>query len=154
MSGSAPEDAAAAKTGAAREHRLFLVAGEHSGDALGAKLMAALNERHGSRLRYSGVGGEAMATQGLRSLFPLSDVAVMGPLSILARLPQLVRRVRETVTAAVLARPDAVVIIDSPEFTHPIAKRIRKRLPEVPIIDYVSPSVWAWRPGRGARQGR
>ena len=78
----------------------------------------------------------------------------MSPLSILARLPRLVRRVRETAAAAVAEVPDAVVIIDSPEFTHPIARRIRKRLPDAPIIDYVSPSVWAWRPGRAARMRR
>jgi lipid-A-disaccharide synthase len=136
------------------ELRLFIVAGEHSGDELGGKLMAALNAQYGTRLHYAGVGGEAMARQGLVSLFPLSDVAVMGPLSILARLPRLVRRVRETAAAAIAAKPGIVVIIDSPEFTHPIAKRIRKRLPDVPIVDYVSPSVWAWRPGRAARMRR
>jgi lipid-A-disaccharide synthase len=72
----------------------------------------------------------------------------MGPLSILKRLPRIARRIFQVVDAAVAAKPDAVVIIDSPEFTHPIAHRIRKRAPEIPIIDYVSPSVWAWRPGR------
>jgi lipid-A-disaccharide synthase len=75
----------------------------------------------------------------------------MGPLSILPRLPRIVRRVYQTVDAALKQQPDLVVIIDSPEFTHPIAKRIRKRAPSIPIIDYVSPSVWAWRPGRAKR---
>lgn len=144
----------AAHARAGGELRLFVVAGEHSGDELGGKLMAALNAQHGARLHYAGVGGEAMARQGLVSLFPLSDVAVMGPLSILARLPRLVRRVRETTAAAIAVKPDIVVIIDSPEFTHPIAKRIHKRLPGIPIIDYVSPSVWGWRPGRAARMRR
>ncbi|MGD9784955.1 MAG: lipid-A-disaccharide synthase [Hyphomicrobiaceae bacterium] len=129
----------------------MLVAGEHSGDALGAKLMAAINRSVTGRVRYFGVGGEHMAAHGLTSIFPLEEVAVMGPLSILPRLPRLVRRVYRTVDAAVAAEPDVVVIIDSPEFTHPIAKRIRKRRPAIPIIDYVSPSVWAWRPGRAAR---
>jgi lipid-A-disaccharide synthase len=78
----------------------------------------------------------------------------MGPLSILARLPRLVRRVRETAAAAVAAEPHAVVIIDSPEFTHPIAKRIRRKRPDIPIVDYVSPSVWAWRPGRARAMRR
>ncbi|MCB1522371.1 MAG: lipid-A-disaccharide synthase [Hyphomicrobiaceae bacterium] len=129
----------------------MVIAGEHSGDALGARLMAALNARARGRIRYFGVGGEGMAEQGLDSLFPLDEVAVMGPLSILPRLPRIVRRVYRTVDAAIAAEPDCVVIIDSPEFTHPIAKRIRKRLPHVPIVDYVSPSVWAWRPGRAAK---
>lgn len=130
------------------EVRLFLIAGEHSGDALGAKLIAALRARLGARLRLEGVGGHAMEKEGFASGFPMSDVAVMGPLSIMRHLPRIVRRVYATVDRALAFDPHAVVIIDSPEFTHPIAKRIRKRLPETPIVDYVSPSVWAWRPGR------
>jgi lipid-A-disaccharide synthase len=137
-----------------RELRLFIVAGEHSGDALGAKLMQRLNEDSRGRFRYLGVGGPLMQQHGLVSQFPLSDVAVMGPLSILPRLPRIVRRVYRTVDAAISAEPDAVVIIDSPEFTHPIAKRIRRRRPDIPIIDYVSPSVWAWRPGRAKKMQR
>ncbi len=133
--------------------RIFLVAGEHSGDALGARLMAALRARLG-RVHFSGVGGDLMREQGLETLFPLSDVAVMGPLSILPRLPRIVRRVHRTVDAAIADAPDVVVIIDSPEFTHPIARRIRRRCPDVPIVNYVSPSVWAWRPGRAARMRR
>ena len=113
--------------------------------------MAALNERRRGRVRYVGVGGAQMAEQGLVSQFPIEDVAVMGLGAILARLPKLLRRVYGTVAAAVAAEPDALVIIDSPEFTHPIAKRVRRRRPEIPIIDYVSPSVWAWRPGRARK---
>ena len=131
--------------------RLFIVAGEPSGDALGAKLMAAINQRRRGRVRYVGVGGAQMAEQGLISQFPLQDVAVMGPGAILARLPKLLARVYGTAAAAVSAEPDALVIIDSPEFTHPIAKRLRRRRPAIPIVDYVSPSVWAWRPGRARR---
>ena len=134
--------------------RVFLVAGEQSGDALGAGLMAALNARLGSRVTFAGVGGDLMREQGLESLFPLADVAVMGPLSILPRLPRIIRRVHRTVDAAISAAPDVVVIIDSPEFTHAIARRIRRRCPAIPIIDYVSPSVWAWRPGRARRMRR
>lgn len=138
-------------TGGRDDLRIFLVAGEHSGDALGGKLMAALSARCKGRIHYLGVGGELMEEAGLASQFPLSDVAVMGPLSILPRLPRIMSRVYRTVDAAVAAEPDAVVIIDAPEFTHPIAKRIRKRAPSIPIIDYVSPSVWAWRPGRARK---
>ncbi len=134
-----------------RDLRLFVVAGEHSGDALGAKLMAALNERRRGRVRYVGVGGPQMGQMGLVSQFPMEDVAVMGPAAIVSRLPTLLRRIHSTAAAAIVAEPDAVVIIDSPEFTHPIARRIRKKRPEIPIIDYVSPSVWAWRPKRAAR---
>lgn len=136
----------------AKPSKLFLVAGEHSGDALGAKLMSALKAKHGAdALSFAGVGGEEMAHAGLASLFPIEDVAVMGPAHILPALPRIVRRVYQTVSAALAFKPDAVVIIDSPEFTHPIAKRIRKRAPDVPIIDYVCPSVWAWRSGRAPK---
>lgn len=148
-----PDDGGIAETiysAEGRDLRLFLVAGEHSGDALGAKLMAALNRRRRGRLRYVGVGGEHMASLGLVSQFPMHDVAVMGARAIAIRFPKILRRVYATVRAAVAAQPDAVVIIDSPEFTHPIARRIRKLRPAIPIIDYVSPSVWAWRPGRAA----
>lgn len=140
-----------ATSGAPKKLTLMLVAGEHSGDALAAKLMSAIRARHGANVRFVGVGGGQMQAEGLTSLFPLADVAVMGPLAILARLPKLADRVYRTVEAAVDARPDVVVIVDSPEFTHPIAKRIRVQLPDVPIIDYVSPSVWAWRPGRARK---
>ena len=138
-----------------RPLRLFLVAGDHSGDALGSKLMAAIKESLAERGLaapvFSGVGGEGMEHEGLRSLFPLSDVVVMGPVAILRQFPHLLRRVYQTVDAGIAFEPDAVVIIDGPEFTHPIAKRIRKRAAQIPIIDYVSPSVWAWRPGRAKR---
>jgi lipid-A-disaccharide synthase len=128
--------------------RIFIVAGEHSGDALGGRLMAALHELHGGEIRWAGVGGELMEAQGLASLFPMSDVAVMGPGAILRRLGPIVRRVYRTIDAALAFEPDVVVIIDAPELTHAIARRIRRRRPAIPIVDYVSPTVWAWRPGR------
>jgi lipid-A-disaccharide synthase len=131
--------------------KVFIVTGEHSGDALGGKLMAAMKSRHPGQILFAGVGDSHMAAEGLTSIYPISDVTVMGPLSILPRLPRITRRVYQTVDAAIAMRPDVVVIIDAPEFTHPIAKRIRKRVPEIPIVDYVSPSVWAWRPGRAKK---
>jgi lipid-A-disaccharide synthase len=136
---------------APRPLRVVVIAGEHSGDALGAKLIAALRRLTGGNVTFSGVGGEEMAEQGFSSLFPLEDVAVMGPLAILKRLPVIIRRVHEAVDATIAANPDVLVIIDSPEFTHAIAKRVRRRAPQLPIINYVSPSVWAWRPWRARR---
>lgn len=138
-------------TSSGREYRLFIIAGEHSGDALGGKLMEAINRRLKGRVRYLGVGGEKMEKQGLISQFALEEVAVMGPLSILPRLPKLIQRISGTAKAAIAGGPDAVVIIDSPEFTHRVAKKIRRKRPDVPIINYVSPQVWAWRPGRAAK---
>ncbi len=131
-----------------RPLRVFVVAGEHSGDALGATLMAALKRAHPAGIEFSGVGGEKMEAEGLASVFPMAEIVVMGPIAILKRLAPIVRRVYQTVDAAITAEPDAVVIIDAPEFTHAIAKRIRRKRPGIPIINYVSPTVWAWRPGR------
>ena len=128
--------------------RIWLVAGEDSGDQLGAKLIRALRALSPEVLTLGGVGGEAMEAEGFRSLFPIDDVAVMGYLPVLARARTLLRRIRETVDDVVAARPDVLVIIDSPGFTHAVATRVRKRLPDLPIVDYVSPSVWAWRPWR------
>lgn len=136
---------------AGRDLNIFIVAGEHSGDVLGAKLMAALQARRQGRVRFQGVGGAHMAEQGLASRFAMEEVAVMGLGAILGRLPTILRHVHRTAAAAVAAEPDALVIIDSPEFTHPIARRVRRRRPGIPIIDYVSPSVWAWRPGRARK---
>ena len=133
--------------GAPKPLRIALVAGEHSGDQLGFKLMRALRAAAGDVV-FTGVGGEAMEAEGLKSLFPISDIAVMGILPVLARLPKILRRIRETADAVIAARPDALVIIDSPDFTHRVARRVRKAAPNLPIVDYVSPSVWAWRPGR------
>lgn len=144
-------DARLPRDPANRALKIFIVAGEHSGDALGEKLMSALEILSEGAVQFSGVGGAGMEARGLRSIFPLHEVAVMGPLSILMHLPRLIRRVHDSVAAAIAFDPDAVVIIDAPEFTHPIAKRIRKRRPDIPIVDYVSPSVWAWRPGRARK---
>ncbi|HEY1886618.1 MAG TPA: lipid-A-disaccharide synthase, partial [Roseiarcus sp.] len=128
--------------------QVALVAGEHSGDQLGFKLMRALREARPGDIAFFGVGGEAMEAEGLKSLFPIGDIAVMGILPVLARLPTLIARIRATAAAIVAAKPDALVIIDSPDFTHRVARRVRAALPKLPIVDYVSPSVWAWRPGR------
>jgi lipid-A-disaccharide synthase len=130
---------------------ICLVAGEESGDQLGSELMRALNDTLAGGVRYCGVGGERMTNLGLTSFFPMSDVSVMGISAVLARLPLIVRRVYQTVDAVVAAEPDVVVIIDSPDFTHSVAKRVRKRAPQIPIVGYVSPTVWAWRPGRAKK---
>lgn len=127
---------------------IMLVAGETSGDALGAALMGALREMTGGAVRFSGVGGEKMIAQGLTSVFPMTDIAVMGPREVIPRLPLILRRMRETTEHAVQTQPDIMVIIDSPDFTHTVAKRVAKRAPHIRIANYVSPSVWAWRRGR------
>jgi lipid-A-disaccharide synthase len=127
---------------------IFLVAGEDSGDRLGAALIAAIEQRSQGRARFSGVGGAHMAQAGVPSLFPLGDLAIIGFAAIPASLPKILQRIRQTADAVIAAQPDVLVIIDSPEFTHRVARRVRARRPAIPIVDYVCPSVWAWRPGR------
>ncbi len=141
-------------TPASRPLKLFLIAGEHSGDALGAKLIEGLRAQSTRPLELQGVGGELMAERGCPSLFPLSELAVMSLVDVLPRLPNIWRRIRQSVDAVIAQSPDALVILDSPEFTHQVAKRVRRRAPQIPIIDYVSPSVWAWRPGRARKMRR
>ena len=138
----------AASDQAASAPHVFLVAGEESGDRLGAALIAALRSRTQGRVRISGVGGMHMMEQGVASPFPLGDLAIVGVSSIPAKLPTILRRIRETADAVLAVRPDVLVIIDSPDFTHRVAKRVRKRAPQIRIVDYVCPSVWAWRPWR------
>jgi lipid-A-disaccharide synthase len=134
--------------------RVFLVACEESGDRLGGALMRALAAQAGRQVEFSGVGGRHMAEQGLASLFPIDQLAVVGFNAVFARLPLLVRRIRETAKAVVAQRPDVLVIIDSPDFTHRVARRVRAAAPAIPIVDYVSPTVWAWRPGRARAMRR
>jgi len=123
----------------------MLVCGEPSGDALGAQLMAGLKQLAGDRVRFSGVGGLAMARQGLQSLYPLDTTAVMGLREVVPAIPAILRHVRQAVDFAVRTRPDAVVVIDSPDFTHRVARAIKKRDPSIRTVDYVAPQVWASR---------
>ena len=127
---------------------IYVVAGEESGDALGAALARALEAPGGGAVKLSGVGGRAMAAAGIASPFPIDELSLIGLNAIPRRLPMILRRIRETAAAIVAAQPDALVIIDSPDFTHRVARRVRRAAPSIPILDYVSPSVWAWRPWR------
>nr|HEV8009132.1 lipid-A-disaccharide synthase [Bradyrhizobium sp.] len=128
--------------------KVFLIATEESGDRLGANLMKVLRQRLGGAVRFEGVGGQSMAREGLASLFPIEELSIMGFSAVLRQLPMILRRIRQTADAVTQASPDILVIIDSPDFTHRVARRVRARDPSLPIVDYVSPSVWAWRPGR------
>ena len=133
--------------------RVFLVAAEESGDRLGAPLMRAIRERE-NEVIFAGVGGSEMAREGLVSRFPISDLALMGFNAVARKLPLILRRIRETAAAVIVANPDVLVIIDSPDFTHRVARRVRRRAPSIPIVNYVSPSIWAWRPGRARSMRR
>ena len=126
--------------------RVFVVAGEPSGDELGGRLMAALREICGDQVRFAGVGGPAMEAQGLQSLFPMAELSVMGLLEVLPHVPRLLGRIRETAAAIDAMTPDVVVTIDSPSFAYRVVKRVRNRF--IPRVHYVAPTVWAWRPWR------
>jgi lipid-A-disaccharide synthase len=136
------------RSAAAVARKIFLIATEESGDRLGASLMKVLRQRLGGAVRFEGVGGLSMAREGLVSLFPIEQLSIMGLAAVVRQLPMLSRRIRATADAVIEASPDVLIIIDSPDFTHRVARRVRARDASIPIIDYVSPSVWAWRPGR------
>ncbi len=125
---------------------IFLIAGEPSGDALGGHLMAALRRATGDRVRFAGVGGESMRQEGLDSLFPIAELSLLGLFEIAPRIPQLFARMRQTAAAARGLAPAAVVSIDTPAFSHGVWRRLQGS--GIPLIHYVAPTVWAWRPRR------
>jgi lipid-A-disaccharide synthase len=110
--------------------------------------MQTLAVEHGGAVNFRGVGGPRMAEGGLASLFPISELRTIGVAAVVARLPHILRRLKQTVDAVVASPPDILILIDAPDFTHRVAARVRRRLPLLPIVKYVSPTVWVWRPGR------
>ena len=129
---------------------VYFVLGEESGDALGARIMGALARRVPS-VQFHGLGGHRMQALGLSSLFDVSTISVMGISAVVARLPQILKRIGQTADDIARVKPDIVVLVDSPDFTHRVAKRVRARVPDTKIIKVVCPSVWAWRPGRAKK---
>ena len=130
--------------------KLFLIAGEPSGDNLGAALMAGLKEL-APAVEFLGVGGPAMQAQGLESRFPMEELAVMGIWEVLPKYRALKARIAETARAVADERPDALITIDSPDFCLRVAREARRLNPDLRTIHYVAPSVWAWRPGRAKK---
>src|SRR5260221_1895350 len=109
--------------------------------------MKILRQRLGDAVRFEGGGGQQMKREGLNSLFPIEALSIIGLAAVVLQLPKILRLIRVTTGAVAEASPDILVIIDSPDFTHRVARRVRARDPSIPIIDYVSPTVWAWRSG-------
>ena len=128
--------------------KLFVLAGEASGDRLGADLIRRMRQK--VELTLAGIGGSEMEAEGLASLFPMQDLSVMGWSDVIRRLPLLLWRVRQTANAIVRQRPDVAVLIDSQVFVKAVAARVRKRAPDQALVLYVAPTVWAWRPERAA----
>lgn len=132
----------------------YIIAGEPSGDALGAKLMRALSMRLGTEARFRGIGGPKMIEEGLTSLFPYEQLSLMGFLEVVPHLPRLMERIRETVEAALRLNPDVVITIDSPGFNFQVAKRLKAAKPNLKLIHYVAPSVWAYKPERAEKMAQ
>ena len=130
------------------QRKVFLIATEESGDRLGSALMKVLRQRLGDGVQFVGVGGRTMAREGLESLFPIEELSIVGFAAVVQQLPKILRLIRQTAEAVLDAAPEALVVIDSPDFTHRVARRVRAKNPAIPVIDYVSPQLWAWRPGR------
>ena len=136
--------------------KIFIIAGEVSGDVLGARIMRELPDAE-----FVGVGGENMACAGLKPLFPISDLAVMGAIEVLAHARTLTKRIKQTVHAIINEKPDVVLTIDSPGFAHSVISQIRKSSAGRDLIAHglrfhhvVAPQVWAWRPGRAKKYAR
>ncbi|MDB5522050.1 MAG: lipid-A-disaccharide synthase [Tardiphaga sp.] len=130
---------------------IYLIATEESGDRLGAALMRALRGRLQDGVAFRGIGGRAMTNEGIASPFPIDELSIIGFAAVVKQLPMLLRRIGADADAVLAAKPDLLVIIDSPDFTHRVARRVRATNPAIKIVNYVSPTVWAWRPGRAAK---
>lgn len=128
---------------------IYLIAGEPSGDLLGARLMDALKKQTKGKISFTGIGGTRMEEQGLKSLFPMAELSVMGAAEIIPKIPRLLARISETAAAIEKLRPGALITIDAPDFCFRVAKRLKGKA--IPLIHYVAPSVWAWRPGRAKK---
>lgn len=128
--------------------KIHLIATEESGDRLGSALMRELKQRFGDDVVFSGVGGSSMTREGLQSLFPIEQLSIIGLAAVLKKLPSILKLIARATEDVLRTKPDVLVIIDSPDFTQRVAKRVHKRDASIPIVNYVSPTVWAWRPGR------
>ncbi|NBX65682.1 MAG: lipid-A-disaccharide synthase [Proteobacteria bacterium] len=135
-------------------HSVYIIAGEMSGDLLGARLIAALRQMSPSALTFSGVGGTAMAAMGVQSLFPMRDLSVMGLAEVLPKLPKLLGRISQTVDDIVARQPSVVITIDSPGFCFRVVAKAKAKCPNTKFIHYVAPQVWAWKPERAEKVAR
>ena len=134
--------------------KFFIIAGEMSGDILGASLMSGLITETKGKVSFYGVGGPLMTDVGLNSIFNMSDLSVMGVFEVIPKIPMLLSRIKKTARAVIDEKPDALITIDSPDFCLRVAKIVRLALPKIKIIHYVAPSVWAWRPERAFKMAK
>lgn len=128
--------------------KIAIVAGEESGDLLGADIVRALERTTGRKVQLVGIGGRHLQELGLTPIFDGAEIALMGFTAVLRDLPRLMRRIGQTAATIAAERPDCLITIDSPDFSLRVARKVRAAAPTIPIVHYVCPSVWAWRPGR------
>lgn len=128
-----------------------IVAGETSGERLALDLIEAISRESGRHVRLVGVGGESLQQRGLDSVFDPREIAITGISAVLAGLPRLLLRIHQTASRFIREKPDVIVLVDSPDFSHRVAQRVKRALPDTPIIKYVAPTVWAWRPDRARK---
>jgi len=133
---------------------IFLLAGEASGDALGGKLMQSLQQKQSNNIRFSGVGGPRMSEKGLTSIFPMEELSLIGFVEIIPHIPHLLKRIDLVVDTILEQKPDVVVTIDAPAFNKRVAKKLRKKGCTIPLVHYVAPTVWAYKPKRAEKMAK
>ena len=133
--------------------KIYIVAGEPSGDILGDKLIKTLQKKLNSPI-FNGVGGERMQSNNFISLFEMSDIYIFVIFPVLKKLFFLVNKINDVVNDIIQKKPNIIILIDSPDFNHRVAKKVKRHLPDVPIVCYVAPTVWAWRQGRAKKMSK
>ncbi len=136
-----------------KKPKIYIVAGEPSGDILGDQLIKSLQTKFDSPI-FNGVGGENMQSNNFRSLFDMSQISIFGIFPVLKKLFFLLRKINDVVNDIVQIKPDIIILIDSPDFNHRVAKKVKRYLPDIPIVCYVAPTVWAWRQGRAKKMSK
>ena len=136
-----------------KKPKIYIVAGEPSGDILGDQLIKSLQTKFDSPI-FNGVGGEKMQSNNFRSLFDMSHISIFGIFPVIKKLFFLLRKINDVVNDIAQIKPDIIILIDSPDFNHRVAKKIKRYLPDIPIICYVAPTVWAWRHGRAKKMSK
>lgn len=131
--------------------QFYFIAGEASGDQLGGRLMSALSKMTGGQAEFHGVGGVSMQGHGLSSLFPMTDLSVMGVAEVLPRLPLILRRIKQTIADIMARNPAVVITIDAPDFSFRVARGLKEAGFKGKLLHYVAPTVWAWRPERAKK---
>lgn len=131
--------------------KIYIIAGEDSGDKLGSAIIDGLNNILDTPPIYVGIGGNGMKSRGLESIFPMSDLSVMGFIEIFLQYKNLKERINQTIISILDEKPDIVLTIDAPEFCFRVAKKIKSLNSDIPIVHYVAPSVWAWRSKRAKK---